>query len=370
MTCTRIEEKSTKNPESSLETALAISGWIMIAATVMPFSRSDAWWVRIFDFPRLQFTVCSIVIFAVYLLVREDPSGIDHLFLGLLGLCLAYQLWRMFPYTPLKHVQVEWSSKDRPDAQLGIFICNVFMDNRRAPALRKLIDENDPDIILVVETDEWWEQALRDLEASYPHVVRRVLDNTYGMLLYSRLELVNPKVRFLIEDDVPSIAAEVRLPSGDAIQLRCLHPRPPAPQESDRSTERDAELLVVAKELRGHDQPAIVAGDLNDVAWSRTNHLFQKISGLLDPRIGRGFFSTFNANWPLLRFPLDHVFCSKHFRVHDFKVLRHCGSDHFPVFARLSLEPDATVTAEEPKPSPDDEAEAREKIDDAVAVDK
>lgn len=349
-----------------METALAVGGWIMIAATVLPFSRSDAWWVRFFDFPRLQVTLGLIAIFAMYVLVREVPSTVDNIFLGLLVLCLAYQLRRMYPYTPLARVQVEWSSTDRSDRVLSILTCNVYMENRCATGLRKLIAENDPDVILVVETDAWWERALRDLQAGYPHTVKRVQDNTYGMLLYSRLELKNARVQFLIEDDVPSIATEVRLACGDSILLRCLHPRPPAPQENDRSTERDAELLLVAQELRGRQEPAIVVGDLNDVAWSRTTHLFQKISGLLDPRIGRGFFSTFNANWPLLRFPLDHVFCSKHFRVSAFAVLSDCGSDHFPVFVRLSLEPCAADVTPEPAPSPDDEALARDKVDAAT----
>jgi endonuclease/exonuclease/phosphatase (EEP) superfamily protein YafD len=349
-----------------LEIALAIGGWLMIAATVLPLSRSEAWWVRIFDFPRLQLTLCFIVIFAMYVLVREDPSTADNIFLGLLALCLAYQLGRMYPYTPLARVQVQRSSKEGSDGAISILICNVCMDNRSTTVLRDLISENDPDVMLFVETDGWWQQALCYLEASYPHAVRCIQDNTYGMLLYSRLELRNARVRFLVENDVPSIAAEVRLPSGDSIQLRCVHPRPPAPQESDRSTERDAELLIVAKELRGRDEPAIVAGDLNDVAWSRTNNLFQKISGLLDPRIGRGFFSTFNAKWPLLRFPLDHVFCSKQFRMLAFRVLRGCGSDHFPVFARLSLERSAADQQREPTPSADDQAQAREKIDAAA----
>jgi endonuclease/exonuclease/phosphatase (EEP) superfamily protein YafD len=349
-----------------LETALTIVGWMMICATALPLSRSDAWWVRIFDFPRLQLTLCFIAVFAMYVIIREDPSTADNIFLGLLALCLAYQIGRMYPYTPLARVQVERGSGERSTGVLSILISNVYMENRCAKALRGIISENDPDIMLFVETDGWWEQALCYLKAGYPHTAQCIQDNTYGMLLYSRLELRNTKVQFLVQDDVPSISAEVRLSSGHSIQLRCLHPRPPAPQENDRSTERDAELLLVAKELCRCDDPSIVAGDLNDVAWSRTNNLFQRISGLLDPRVGRGFFSTFNAKWPLLRFPLDHVFCSKQFRVLAFKVLRDCGSDHFPVFARLSLEASATDLSREPTASSHGRARARAKIDAAA----
>jgi endonuclease/exonuclease/phosphatase (EEP) superfamily protein YafD len=121
---------------------------------------------------------------------------------------------------------------------------------------------------------------------------------------------------------------------------------------------------MVAKELQGQDRPSLVVGDLNDVAWSRTNGLFQKLSGLLDPRVGRGFYSTFNANWPFVRFPLDHAFLSRHFRVAAFEVLPHVGSDHFPVFVRLVLSPPAESSANRspPAPTPSDEQLAQEKI--------
>jgi endonuclease/exonuclease/phosphatase (EEP) superfamily protein YafD len=69
--------------------------------------------------------------------------------------------------------------------------------------------------------------------------------------------------------------------------------------------------------------------------------LFQKISGLLDPRIGRGFYNTFHALQPFLRFSLDHLFHSQEFRVRRLQVLPDIGSDHFPFFVSLSYEPDA-----------------------------
>lgn len=341
-----------------MELALSIIGWLMIAATVIPLVRSEFWAVRIFDFPRLQITTSFAFIFASYVLVREDPSLADDLFLASLALCLAYQLWRMWPYTPLHPTQVRWIDGQDAERSVSVLISNVLMTNRESGKLLGLIRELDPDLVLVVETDRWWEGQLGDLERTHPHVLRRPQDNTYGMLFYSRLPLIDPQIRFLVQDDVPSIHSGVQLPSGDRVRLRCVHPRPPAPGESTRSTERDAELLIVAKELKVEDVPTIVVGDLNDVAWSRTNDLFQKIGGLLDPRIGRGFFSTFNANWPMIRFPLDHAFVSRHFSLAAFRVLPHVGSDHFPVFVRLTLSPAAPHANCAPPPATSDEREA------------
>ena len=102
------------------------------------------------------------------------------------------------------------------------------------------------------------------------------------MHLYSRWPLEQPETAFLVEENVPSIHARVRLPSGAAVRLHLLHPAPPSPQENTLSSERDAELMVVARSLEGSEEAVIVAGDLNDTAWSRTTRLFLKLSGLLD----------------------------------------------------------------------------------------
>ena len=126
-----------------------------------------------------------------------------------------------------------------------------------------------------------------------------------------------------------------------------MHPRPPEPIRDQDSTPRDAELVIVGKAIRETGpRPTVVAGDLNDVAWSETSELFLRLSGLLDPRMGRGFYNSYNADHWLMRYPLDHVFHSNHFRLIELQRLPHIGSDHFPMLVELSYEPEAEEAQE------------------------
>jgi endonuclease/exonuclease/phosphatase (EEP) superfamily protein YafD len=159
------------------------------------------------------------------------------------------------------------------------------------------------------------------------------------MHLYSRFPLANSEVRYLVEDDVPSIRTTVVLPSGAKVLVHGLHPRPPAPGENATAKERDAELLLVAREIEEQPCTTIVAGDLNDVAWSTTSDQFRKTSGLLDPRRGRGFYNTFHAKLPFLRCPLDHIFHSTDLALLDLVRLPAFGSDHYPMYVALEHRP-------------------------------
>jgi endonuclease/exonuclease/phosphatase (EEP) superfamily protein YafD len=347
--------------------ALIALGALAIATTLLPLSRSDVWWIRINDFPRLQIAALAAAVLAACLLLDAfRGTGAGQLFIAVLVLCLLYQGYRVFPYTALARKQVQGSVSPRADSCLSLLFANVLMSNRNATKLREIIRSVDPDVILTVEADEWWREQLQTFEQTHPHAVQQPQDNTYGMVLYSRLALIGAEVRFLVQNDIPSIHTRVCLPSGQTIGLHCLHPRPPFPTEDEDSAERDAEVLIVGKAIKGKTLPVIVLGDLNDVAWSRTNDLFQSISGLLDPRVGRGFYNTFHARWFFFRFPLDHFFHSNHFRLIELKRLPYFGSDHFPVFMSLSYEAGAGNEQEKLSATPAEKDEEQEKIDKAV----
>ena len=346
---------------TSSEAWLVGIGAILAVATLLPLIRRQAWWVRILDFPRAQIAAAMLLVLLLHVAIVDAGLWGQALRL-LLVTCLALQVASMLPYTRLARPQVQDSDKPDPANSVRLLFANVLQSNRDASALLSVVREADPDVVLALEADRWWSEQLSELSKTHPFTVLRPQDNTYGMLLFSRLELIDPCVSHLVQEDVPSIHTGLRLPSGRAIKLHCLHPRPPAPTESDSSVPRDAELLRVGRAVRDDPGPVIVMGDMNDVAWSHTSRLFRDISGLLDPRVGRGFFNTFNAKHVLVRFPLDHFFHSNDFRLVEFRRMAHIGSDHFPVFIHLSHEPDSAQEQPEPTADADEGQEAREKI--------
>src|SRR5690606_33497918 len=250
---------------------------------------------------------------------------------------LAYQLKMVLPYTFIWKKQVKQVKQDQldPQRQISLIVSNVLTTNTQYHRLIEQIQKHQPDLVLTLETDQTWQNELSVIETDYPYSVPVPLDNLYGMHLYSKLKISDTEVKCILSDEIPSIHNTVTLRFGHPVQLYCLHPKPPSPTEAEDSKLRDAELLIVGDQIKDLDESCIVMGDLNDVAWSRTTRLFQRISGLLDPRVGRRYINTFHADYPLLRWSLDHVFHSRDFALVHMERLAHIGSDHFPIYLVL-----------------------------------
>ena len=96
-------------------------------------------------------------------------------------------------------------------------------------------------------------------------------------------------------------------------------------QGASAASDEEMQELSLSFNLRMHE----LFNDASDATWTK---LFRHISGTLDPRIGRGFYNTFNANIPILRWALDHIFHTNDFFLNKIRRLPHIGSDHFPMY--------------------------------------
>ncbi len=297
----------------------------------------------------------------------------------MLILALLLTVWhgyRILPYTPLfpkqsastpSHLIASHRDDDRA---IRLIMTNVEMQNDQYRAWVAEMGRCDPDILLAVEVDQTWMDETKAFRSAFPYQVASPRDNWYGMLLLSKLPIVAHKVRHLVQEDVPSIDALVRMRNDTIIRFVGVHPRPPEPIRDNHATARDAELTLWGKELAMERAPVIIGGDLNDVAWSRMTRLFLRTSGLLDPRRGRGFYNTFHADRWYMRFPLDHLFHSEHFTVSNIERLGFVGSDHFPILIDLRYAPFKTDEHEVLENRRFDEEEIDVRIQRAVERDR
>lgn len=319
---------------------------LYIVSSLLPIWTADYWWVRIWDFPRVQIAVLGAASFGFILLTRMR-RWLKALFVPALCTAIGFDVYRIFPYTPFATLDVLKAERQDARQQLSILEANVLQTNTKYEAMMNLIRRKSPDIIFLVETNQAWVDALSELTLSHPYTLLHPLNNTYGLAFYSKFPLQNAKINFLIEPNVPSIEAELILPSGATIQIYGIHPRPPRPQTGG-SRDRDAELITIARYARESRHPVVVVGDLNDVAWSHTTRHFRRLSRLLDPRVGRGFFATFPAGYPWLRFPIDYAFNSDELRLLEIERMPDVGSDHLPLWIVFSHEPSGRGEQEAP----------------------
>jgi len=317
------------------EAILVFFAAVCLIATLVPLLPFAHGMVRSFDFGRLQvIAIAALVIAATGLAGSLSTTAMAAV--GMAALAISIQLVHVLRFTPLWRVQTAQFKGDRDATPtISVLACNVKQGNRDYQKVVDLVGEVKPDIAVFMETDKAWGEALRPCLSGFHDTVYQTQEDSYGMILASRHPLRDSEVRFLLNDIVPSISCVVTLPGGRDVRVIALHPEPPLPTRDTLG--RDAEILVVAEEAQGETLPLIVTGDLNDVAWSRTTRRFLRISGMLDPRQGRGLFNSFDARYWFLRWPLDHIFHSRDFELVAIERQGFVGSDHFPMYYRLAL---------------------------------
>ncbi len=333
---------------------------ILVLASVIPFSKAPLGVVRGMAFPREQWLALSVLLAAAApFIVRDRGLFVMLALLAIVAVLQTLYVAKFTPVWPRQSLNVSDTLLKNEDAHISLISANVKKSNRDYGQLLKTIDDEKPDIVMAIEVDDDWIDALADrFSGDFPEWVRVPKDNGYGLCLMSRLPLSETEVRELIVDEVPSIKTVVTLRSGDKLRLYVVHPEPPVLSQDTKG--RDSEIALVGIEAGDDPLPAIVSGDLNDVAWSTTTRRFQRLSGLLDPRVGRGFYNTFHADIPILRWPLDHLFHDKRFRLIEMRRLGKIGSDHFPMLFKLALAEEEKAVNDVEDADAGEEAEARE----------
>ncbi|MES1925539.1 endonuclease/exonuclease/phosphatase family protein [Salinisphaera sp. T31B1] len=310
---------------------VATAGIGLSIASVLPLVPSYIWWIRITDFPRLQSALLLVVLIALAACFVRRYRYASLSLMAVMLATLIYHAVILLPYAPL-HGRLE-DTDCAPDQRLSVMVANVRLSNDPDGRLIQQVRRYAPDVLVVLEANDQWLDALSPLEQAMPHTITHTTGSYFGIALYSRLPLHSSAVRHLAGQNTPQIVTEVELRTGEQIDFLGIHPRPPHPSQS--ALGRDGVLLKAGLLLRDSDRPGVIAGDLNATPWERAVTEMRKIARLVDPRRGYGYLPTYDAQSAWMRWPLDHVFYEAGFDVTELIRGDNFGSDHFPYVARL-----------------------------------
>ena len=310
---------------------------LLVFFSIWPLSNYRYW---VFRFPQ-YFAVQWVFIFfgalIYYTCITHFTSFVSFIVLALLVGVTLHHFFKVLPHTVLGKHQVPNAAKS--SSFLSIISCNILQHNRSYSRIIDQLKIHQPDLFIGIETDKKWGEALESqLDIIYPYKKTQYQDDTYGMVVFSKFEIVSKNV-FKLYNNTPTMHLEIMHPQMGCFHLIVIHPKPPSPTEASTSLVKDAELNIIAAdiaELSSKDK-VLVVGDLNDVPWSRSSRRFLHTSGLKDPLRGRKLLFTFPTYIPFMGFPLDQFFVSPHFSIGRIFKLPKVGSDHFPVYFELAL---------------------------------
>lgn len=203
---------------------LGVTAVALVIAILVPRVGGNLWWVQTLNFPQVQYALLLIMVTVAVVALLDLKKRVPKALLAVLIACGAYQASFLLPYTALSAEELRSAASCPADNRLRILTLNVLRGNDRSTPVTDLVRSVKPDLFFAQETDPAWKQALQSLKTDYPYVVDAARDGYWGMMLFSRLPLADPEVRYLVEDYVPSIRAGVRLPSGAIPIFYGLHP--------------------------------------------------------------------------------------------------------------------------------------------------
>jgi endonuclease/exonuclease/phosphatase (EEP) superfamily protein YafD len=325
----------TENAAASRPAWLTVTGYLgwlaagCVAAATLAGFLADLWWV--FDLTshfRVQYLVASAVLFIAALALRRFAIGLVAATLLIVNLYLV---------TPLYYPRA--LTTEQP-ADIRLMMLNVHSSNRQFARVRALIEEESPDVLLVLEFNEQWRVGLEEIEAKYPFSERAPRAHNFGIAIYSRLPFEQVSVIEISQQQLPAITASIQC-EGRRLTFFGVHVLPPVSRTA--SAHRNQQFHDVASLVRLVPGPVVVAGDLNCTTWSPFFGRLVSGAGLVDSRRGRGLQATWPTFMPWLMIPIDHCLVSPDLEVVGRHVTPAFGSDHLGIVIDLRVRKTGTA---------------------------
>ncbi|MFV8282777.1 endonuclease/exonuclease/phosphatase family protein [Christiangramia marina] len=300
--------------------------WIVLIAvllaSLLPHIITSYWLIDILSNFKTQLLIISILLVIPTLILSRKQV----LAVLILSINLLWNLYFIIPY-------YTETSIPAVDHHFKISSINLLSSNTNRESTINYIQNEDPDILILMELTPEWLSALEPVIANYQHTEIVPREDNFGIALLSKYKMKS-SVDYLNLNDKPSIIGNMSSMEQE-FTIVATHPVPPIGQQSFLN--RNTQLSNIARDIPKFSKNLIIAGDFNTSSFSPH---FKTLLGenLKDSRIGFGLLPTWPADFKIFQTTLDHFVVSKHLQVTKRTTGPDIGSDHLPITMTIGFE--------------------------------
>jgi len=216
-----------------------------------------------------------------------------------------------------------------------VYSANIYKSNNDLSRLNHELQETDPEIVVLLEVSPEHVEQLHPAIQRYPYSIVNTsfAASGTGILFLSKFPVLNHQLTKFSEHGNAIIEATLEI-NKKPVMFYGIHAQRPGVENFH---ERKSQFLMIAQQIKNQTLPVIVAGDLNSTSLTPNFRKLLKISGLRDSRTGFGWQPSWPTYFPFFWIPIDHILVSPEVHVHNRATGSRIGSDHYPVFAELSI---------------------------------
>lgn len=301
----------------------------LLITTAGSFLGSWSWHLDLLSHFRPQLAAVGLVAFAASLWTRSWAVLVMSLVLT------AVNAAPLMPYLAGGHITAG-QAVDRQE-RIRFLTFNLHGRSTDPDALRRMLERESADIVLLAEVPNETRTVLRDWADLYPYQILADAGFPVDAVLLSRWEIRSRSVDRSVMRYRSTLTVGLCDPDQDhrCFTLIGLHAEQPFGEGAGRQR---AQLAGVISEVKAASTRAVVVmGDLNVTPWARGFRPLIEEAGLADTARARKLSATWRSRFPLLGLPIDHILANSGFETVQNRVGEDIGSDHFPVIADLIL---------------------------------
>lgn len=341
-------------PKSKLkDRPVKLLAWLgfagILAATLLAIVSTRYGWNIVLELAshfQRQYFVFTLVLLGLLLITRQRWLILSGL------LCVSLLAQQILPwYIPANIASQHSRERVANTTSLRVLVSNLNVGNSQYSALLNLVQQEQPDVVVLIEVNDTWGKPLAPLRNQFPYWFGLSEDSSSGIAILSRLPLVEPKLVRFSPDSTPSIVTRLTVApalqsSIDRRSIPFIAVHPLVPIRPNLFHRRNQQFAAMGEQIDRSDS-LILVGDFNATMWSPYFRTLTTKLGLHNSRKGFGILPTWTTPsplspfpaWlaPLLAIPIDHCLLSPDLHTTEMHTGTPVGSDHLPIVVNLAI---------------------------------